>query len=144
MSKSLTTTLHHLTDLRFVAESPEGQRTMIDNEKHARTGMSPMQLLLSATAACSAMDLVVMLRKRRLTVKGYRVEMVGERPDAVPSPFTRVTARHILNVPGLDEDTANRFVEMATHKYCSVGASLKAELDYEVVLEHDTTPELTA
>lgn len=144
MPKTLTTTVHHLIDLRFVAESPEGQRTMIDNEKHARTGMSPMQMLLSATAACAAMDLIVMLRKRRLTVNSYRVEMVGERPDAVPSPFTRVTAKHILNVPGLDEATANRFVEMATHKYCSVGSSLNAELDYEVVLEHDSTPEPTA
>lgn len=144
MPKTLTTTVHHLKDLRFVAESPEGQRAMIDNEKRARTGMSPMQLLLSATAACAAMDLVVMLRKRRLDIADYRVEIVGERPDEVPSPFTRVTARHILNVPGLDEATANRFVEMATHKYCSVGASLNAELDYEVVLEHDLTPEPTA
>lgn len=144
MPKTLTTTLHHLTDLRFVAETPEGQRAMIDNEKHARTGMSPMQMLLSATAACAAMDVVVMLGKRRLNIGSYRVEIVGERPDEVPSPFTRVKAKHILNVPGLDEATANRFVEMATHKYCSVGASLKGELDYEVVLEHDTAPELTA
>ncbi len=144
MPKTLTTTLHHLTDLRFVAETPEGQRTMIDNEKHARTGMSPMQLLLSATAACAAMDIIVMLGKRRLPINDYRVEMVGERPDAVPSPFTRITARHIFSVPGLDEATANRFVELATHKYCSVGASLNAELDYEVVLEHDTAAKPTA
>lgn len=140
MAKNLSTTLHHLVDLRFVGETPEGLRTMIDNEKHARTGMSPMQLLLNATAACAAMDVVIMLGKRRLKINHYRVEMTGERPDAVPSPFERIVARHVFDVPGLDEATANRFVDLATNKYCSVGASLNAEFAFEVELLHEPKP----
>ncbi|MBW7915862.1 MAG: OsmC family protein [Trueperaceae bacterium] len=135
MPKTLTSTVHHLVDLRFVGETPEGQRVMIDNERRARTGMSPMQLLLNATAACAAMDVVVMLGKRKLTVNAYRVEITGERPDANPAPFERLKARHVFNVPGLDRPTAERFVQLATEKYCSVGLSLKASIDYEVELE---------
>lgn len=134
MPKTLTSTVHHLVGLRFVGETPEGQRVMIDNEKHARTGMSPMQLLLNATAACAAMDVVVMLGKRKLPINEYRIEMVGERPDAVPAPFERIVAKHVLNVPGLDLATAERFVQLATDKYCSVGLSLKAEIVCEVEL----------
>lgn len=137
MAKSLTSTVHHLVDLRFVGESPEGQRVMIDNERHARTGMSPMQLLLNATAACAAMDVVVMLKKRNLEIKAYRIEMTGERPDAVPSPFEHIVARHVLDVPGLDRPMAERFVQLATEKYCSVGLSLKATIAFDVVLEHE-------
>ncbi len=135
MPKTLTSTVHHLVDLRFVGETPEGQRVMIDNEKHARTGMSPMQLLLNATAACAAMDVVVMLGKRKLRPNAYRVEITGARPDTTPSPFERITARHVFDVPGLDQATAERFVQLATEKYCSVGLSLKASVAYEVVLE---------
>lgn len=140
MAKQLTTTVHHLVGLRFVAETPEGQRVMIDNEKHARTGPSPMQLLLSATAACAAMDVVIMLGKRKLTINNYRVEMTGERPDATPAPFEHIVARHVFDVPGLDEATAQRFVKLATEKYCSVGLSLKASIEYHVVLEAAQAP----
>src|SRR5690606_14247310 len=136
-NRNLTTTLHHLTGLRFVGETPDGQRTMIDNEKRARTGPSPMQLVMHALAACAAMDVVVMLGKRRLEIKEYRIEMLGERPDAVPAPFERFRARHVFDVPGLDEATARRFVDLASEKYCSVGASLKAEVENEVVLLHE-------
>lgn len=141
MPKTLTTTLHHIKGLRFLGETPEGQRTMLDNEKHARTGPSPMQLLLHALAGCTAMDVVSMLGKRRLTVHDYRIEVVGERPDAVPSPFKRITLRHIFNVPGLDEATARRFVELSTEKYCSVGATLNAEVAFEVELAHELEPQ---
>ena len=137
MAKMLTTTLHNLGGLRFVGETPEGQRVMIDNEKVARTGMSPMQLVLNALGACAGMDVSHMLSKRRLQVNSYTIELEGERPEDVPSPFVRITARHVLDVPGLTREQAERLVDLAMNKYCSVGASLKADLDYEVVLLHE-------
>jgi len=137
MPNTLTSTVHHLVGLRFMGETPEGQRVMIDNEKHARTGMSPMQLLLNAVAACTAMDVVIMIGKRKLTVNGYRIEMTGERADGTPSPYEKIIARHVFDVPGLDAATAQRFVQLASEKYCSVGLSLKAPIEFEVVLENE-------
>src|SRR5690554_6330112 len=137
MAKTLTTTLHGLGGLRFMGETPDGQRVMIDNEKVARTGMSPMQLVLNAAGACPVMDVTHMLAKRRLTVNSYTIDPVGERVHDLPSPFTRIKARHALDVPGLPGEEAERLVDLATNKYCSVGARLKAEFEYEVVLLHD-------
>lgn len=137
MAKTLTTTMHHIKGLRFVAETPEGQRTMVDNEKVARTGAGPMQLLLHALAGCTGMDVVAMMTKRRLDIREYRLEVVGERPDETPAPYERITVKHYFDVPGLDEATARRFVDLSTNKYCSVGASLKAEIAFEVVLLHE-------
>src|SRR5690606_10895016 len=134
MARTMTTTVTNLGGLRFVGETPDGQRTMIDNEKVARTGMSPMQLVLNAVAACAAMDVSVMLRKRKLPVHSYRIEVIGERPEEHPSPFSRIVARHVFDVPGLEREMAERFVDLATNKYCSVGASLNATVDWEVAL----------
>lgn len=130
-----TTTVHHLVDKRFVGVTPDGQRVMIDGEAEAKTGMNPMELLLNALGACAAFDVVEMLKKRRLDVQGYRIELSGRRPDAVPAPYTHIHARHVFKVPGLDEKTATRFVDLAMNKYCSVASSLKAEVSFEVVLE---------
>lgn len=130
-----TTTVHHLVDKRFVGVTPDGQRVMIDGEAEAKTGMNPMELLLNALGACAAFDVVEMLKKRRLDARGYRIELSGRRPDAVPAPYTHIHARHVFNVPGLDEKTATRFVDLAMNKYCSVASSLESEISFEVALE---------
>ncbi len=132
------TVLHHLVDKRFIGVTPDGMRVPIDGESSHRTGMSPMQLVLNAVAGCAAYDVVEMLRKRKLTIRGYRVEAVGVRTGGTPSPFTTVHTRHVLDVPGLDQHTADRFVELAVTKYCSVASSLNASQTFEAVLEAGT------
>jgi len=135
----METVLHHLVDKRFVGVTPDGMRVMIDGEAEHKTGMGPMQLVLNAVAGCAAYDVVEMLRKRKLEIRSYRVEVVGDRVDGTPAPFTRITARHVFDVPGLDRKTAERFVELAVTKYCSVASSLHAEQVFEVALEHESS-----
>ncbi len=137
MAKPLTTTVHRLTGKRFVGITDGGQRVMIDGEDVAQTGMRPMELLLNAVGACAAYDIVSMLAKRKLEVGSYDVVLTGERADGTPSPFTRIHAEHRFDVPGLDRRTAERFVELGMTKYCSVSASLNAEIAYDVTLLHD-------
>ncbi|MDZ7706423.1 MAG: OsmC family protein [Trueperaceae bacterium] len=137
MARTTETTVHHLVDKRFVGITPDGMRVMIDGENEAQTGMRPMHLLLNAVGGCAAYDIVAMLAKRRLEVRSYTIELVGERADETPSPFTKIRALHRFDVPGLDERTARRFAELGMTKYCSVAASLKAEIEVEVELLHD-------
>lgn len=139
MANIKSSTLHHLTGKRFVGITPDLQRVMIDGEQEAKTGMNPMELVLNALGACAAMDIVEMLKKRKLEVIGYRIELEGERADAIPAYYTHMRARHIFNVPGLDQQTAERFVDLAMNKYCSVASSLKATVSFEIVLEHVAT-----
>jgi len=132
-----TTTVHHLVGKRFVGITPDQQKVMIDGEKEAKTGMNPMEVLLNAVGACAAFDIVEMLGKRRLEIKSYKIELEGLRADGTPAYYTHIKAKHIFNVPGLDQKTAERFVDLGMNKYCSVAASLKAEMSFEVFLEHE-------
>ena len=134
MSNDKGVTLHHLIGRRFVGIADNGQRVMIDGENTARTGMGPMDLLLNALGACAAYEIVGMLGKRRLAISDYRIELSGERAERIPSYYTHIHAKHIFTVAGLDQRTANHFVDLAMNKYCSVAASLKAEIDFEAVL----------
>jgi putative redox protein len=130
-----TTTLHHLVGKRFVGVAPDGVRVAIDSEDEHRSGMGPMQLLLNALAACAAMDVVAMIEKRRVTLRDYRVEASGERAETTPRRFVAVHVRHVLDAPGLDARSAQRFVQLAMTKYCSVASSLNVQPTFEVVLE---------
>ena len=140
MASTKQTTVYHLVDKRFMGETPEKQRVMIDGEDVAQTGMRPMELLLNAVGACAAYDIVEMLKKRRLEIQNYRIELKGERADSTPAYYTHIHAKHLFDVPGLDQKTAERFVDLGMNKYCSVAASLKAEISFEVVLESSEVP----
>ena len=43
----------------------------------------------------------------------------------------------MFDVPGLDQKNAERFVELTMTKYCSVSASLNADITFEVVLDNE-------
>jgi putative redox protein len=137
MARAQQTTVHHLVGKRFVGVTPSGQRVMIDGEAEHPTGMRPMELLLNALGSCAAYDVVEMLAKRRLEIRSYDIELVGEREEGTPSGYARIRALHRFDVPGLDERTARRFAGLGMTKYCSVAASLKAEIEIEVELLHD-------
>lgn len=128
------TTVFHLDGKRFLGRTPDGQQLMIDGEDYAKTGMNPMEILLNAVGACAAFDVVEMIKKRRLDLVSYRVELEGERADGVPAFYTAITAVHHIDAPGLKQEMADRFVDLAMNKYCSVASSLTAEISFTVEL----------
>jgi putative redox protein len=138
MVNTKTTTVHHLVGKRFVGITPDQQRIMIDGEKEAKTGMNPMEIVLNAVGACAAIDIVEMLKKRKLEILSYKIDLEGDRAEGTPAYYTQIRAKHLFNVPGLDQKTAERFVDLGMNKYCSVASSLKATVSFEVVLEHET------
>jgi len=141
MPETTLATLHHLVDKRFVGTIPDGRQVLIDGTKEHPLGMSPMHLVLNAWGGCVAYDVVEMLKKRRVNVIAYRVELEGDRDEGVPAFYTRLRARHVIDAPGLDRKTFERFVDLAMNKYCSVGMSLKAEQSFEVELLHEAGEE---
>jgi putative redox protein len=86
-------------------------------------GMRPMEVLLSAVASCSAMDVVSILRKQREPLEHLRIEIEGTRKDAVPAPFTRMKLVFVAR-GAVDPHKLERAVSLAVEKYCSVRATL--------------------
>ena len=100
MAETTHVTLHHLVEKRFVGTTPDGRQVLIDGTKEHPIGMGPMQLVLNAWGGCVAYDVVEMLKKRRVEVRSYRVELEGDRDGGVPAFYTRLRARHVIDAPG--------------------------------------------
>ena len=92
------------------------------------SGPSPVEALLASAAACSAMDVISILQKKKQEVTAYWVEIDGERgPDGVyPRPFVSMTIRHFVKGVNLDPKAVARSVELSDTKYCTVLATLRA------------------
>ena len=98
--------------------------------------MRPMELLLSAVASCSAMDVVhILVNKQKQPLEHLRIEIEGERPNTTPAPFTRMKLVFIAK-GDVDENKLERAVSLAVEKYCSVRETLGGvEVTWEARLE---------
>lgn len=88
-----------------------------------------------ALGACTAYDVVDIMRKKKQPLARYRVEVEGERAETHPRRYTRITVTHIASGPGVTLEALERAVHLSHTKYCSVSATLNAEITTRVVLE---------
>ena len=101
------------------------------------TGQSPIDALLSSLAACSGIDVVDILAKRRTPVESLAIEVTGERRTELPKRCERLTIVYELRGRGIERVHAERAVQLAFEKYCSAAASLAPDIQVESVVVLD-------
>ncbi|MDQ2985241.1 MAG: OsmC family protein [Armatimonadota bacterium] len=115
-------------EYRFDADVSSGGNFSFDNvdEGVVPAGPSPMEAFLTSLAACTAMDVISILKKKRQDVKSYRVEIEAERPPRGewPRPFTSFRINHVIEGT-VDTTALARAIELSEQKYCSVSATLR-------------------
>ena len=129
---------------RFDASRPGGATIRMDGT--GETGPSPVDTLMTALAACTAVDVTMILEKRRTPVRALRIEAIGERAHATPARIVAATLVYHIDGDGIDRANAERAVELAVTKYCSVRESLDPALPiaYTVVLNGEVGAAITA
>jgi len=134
-----TLTVHHLGEQRYVAFNARGQQLLIDASPIA-VGVRPMEALLGALATCTAYDVVGIMQKRKTPLSAYRIEVEGARADDTPRRYTTITVRHIASGEGVTLEALERAAHLSHEKYCSVAATLNADIRVEVQVEQETAP----
>jgi putative redox protein len=89
------------------------------------TGMKPPELLLISLAACSAMDVVGILEKKRQDLRGLEINIKGEQDDTPPWAFRRIEVEFVVSGRGIKEKAVADAVQLSDEKYCSVSATVK-------------------
>ena len=108
--------------MSFVAESGSGHAIIIDGapEHGGRNlGPRPMETVLMGTGACTAFDVVMILKKARQPVTDCVVELEAERAETEPRVFTKIHLHYRVKGNGLDPKKVRNAVELSKEKYCS-------------------------
>ncbi|MFI5310627.1 MAG: OsmC family protein [Gemmatimonadales bacterium] len=106
---------------------PQGRATLhIDGD--SKGAPSPPETLLCALATCTAVDVVLILEKRRTPVASLEMDVVAERDDGTPRRLTKVHLGYRISGKGIDRKHALRAIELAVTKYCTVRDSLDPEM----------------
>lgn len=121
----------------YEATNPTGQTVRIDmREAGVKADQSPTELLLSSLSACGAIDIVVILRKRKKTIADFVIETTGVRRDDRPRKYTDIHCKYIITSPDVTEDELNKVAALSLEKYCSVAATLNSKITYSVEIKN--------
>jgi putative redox protein len=104
-------------------------------------GPTPMENLLLSLAGCTGMDVVSILRKKRVHLEDLRIDVSGERAAEHPRVFTSIHLNYTVRGESLSTETARKAVDLSLDKYCSVAGMLKksAKITYDIQIPVQTT-----
>jgi len=118
--------------MTFVAESGSGHSVVVDAAPDVGgkdLGTRPMELVLMGTGACTAIDVMHILRKARQPVTDCVVELEAERAAEDPKIFTAIKLRYIVTGRGLAKAQVERAIKLSKEKYCSATIMLAKTAD---------------
>jgi putative redox protein len=122
-----------ISDEVYEASNENGNKVSIDMRKlDERKGQSPTELLLSSLAGCGAVDIVLMLKKRKKTIEKFIIETDGTRREETPRYFTDIHCRYIVTSVDVTEEELKKVSALALEKYCSVASSLNSKITFSV------------
>jgi putative redox protein len=125
-----------LGDELFEGMNHFGNSVKIDMRKGGdKLNLSPTEMVLSALAGCSAVDVVSMLRKRKKSIEEFIIETDGTKHEPAPHYFTKIHVTFVVTSSDATEDELQKICALALEKYCSVASSLKAEITFSVMVK---------
>jgi putative redox protein len=126
-----TATVRWVGSEEFLATMPSGQAVPIDADRKHNSAPGPMDMLLGALGACSSVDVVLILAKKRQKLVSLEVAVSGERASTPPAVWTKIDMVYKL-AGELEEKAVRDAIELSQTKYCSVAAMLRktAEISY--------------
>lgn len=125
--------------MAFVAESGSGHAIVVDGAPDIggrNLGARPMELVLMGTGACTAIDVVMILRKARQPIVDCEVRVEADRAEDDPKVFTRIRLHYVITGKGLAVAQVERAIKLSKEKYCSatimMAKTAEVTFDYEV------------
>jgi putative redox protein len=126
--------------MSFVAETGSGHAFVMDGAPEGggrNLGPRPMETVLAGTGACTAYDVVVILRKSGQDVRGCNVELKADRAETDPKVFTAIHMHFVVRGRNLKPTIVESAIKLSHQKYCSastmLGKTAAITHDYEIV-----------
>ncbi|MDI3281389.1 MAG: OsmC family protein [Bacillota bacterium] len=141
-------TVRFVDGLTFLGRGESNHWIAMDGSPAAggtQAAPTPMELVLMALGGCSGMDVVSILRKKRVTVDAFEIRLKAQRAQEHPKVFTEVEMEYVFTGRDLRLKDLEDAVRLSQEKYCSVAGVLRgtAALTYRVTVRQPAEEEPT-
>ena len=121
--------------LNFIGENAEGNTVQMSPSSE-EPGIGPMQLVLVGLAGCTGIDIVNILKKKKLSLTDFKVHVRGKRAESPPKVYTDIEVEFLLWGDNLKVKDVEQAIELSEQKYCSVsimvGKTAKIKSSYKI------------
>lgn len=131
-----------LKGMSFLAETGSGHAVLMDGAVEGggnNLAPRPMEMVLAGTGACTAYDVVLILRKSGQDIRGCEVQLKAQRAETDPKVFTAIHFHFIVRGRDLKANLVERAIKLSHDKYCSATAMLAGTaaitIDWEVTAD---------
>lgn len=111
--------------MQFIARARKGPAVVIDS-RDGGTGTSPMEMVLMGVAGCTAMDVISIMRKKRVQIDDFHVNITGEYAEKHPKRYTDIRIEYVFRGKDTKPKAVEHAIKLSETKYCSAMASLNA------------------
>lgn len=120
------------------------QHSVVLSTPDEGVGIKPSELLLIALASCSAVDVVEILAKKRMTLTHLEISSSAEQDQDPPWTFRKINLHYKIGGKNLTEKAVAQAIQLSEEKYCSVAATIRATAqiitDFEILAETEPQP----
>ena len=137
-------TIHWLpgSGMGFVAETGSGHLIAMDGAADGggrNLAPRPMETLLAGAGACTAYDVVLILKRGRHAVTGCELKVQADRAETDPKVFTRINLHFTVRGRNLVDSAVARAIALSHEKYCSatimLGKTAAITTSHEIIAD---------
>jgi putative redox protein len=119
----------------FEGRSHSGHIITFDASAEHHAGPGPMETVLAALCACTSVDVVSILEKKREPITGLTVSANAEQSADAPRVFTRIHLTYRIHGK-VAKKAAEDAVALSKNKYCSVSKMLEKTAEIHFTIEY--------
>ena len=127
MSKK-TAYIKQLKGITFAGKTDSNHWVMMDGPEEfggSNAGIRPKELLLLGLGGCTGSDVVSILKKKRVNLEGFEINIDSDVSEEHPQVFTKMNIEYVFYGNDIAEKDVERAIELSQTKYCGVTKMLE-------------------
>lgn len=127
-----TAFLKQIKGITFAAKSDSRHWITLDGPEEfdgSESGIHPKELILMGLAGCTASDVIPILKKKKVKLEDFEINIKAEVSDEHPKVFTKINLEYVFYGKDIQKKDVERAIELSLTKYCSVTAMLQKAVE---------------
>jgi putative redox protein len=124
--------LKQINGISFAAKSDSNHWITMDGPEQSlgsNAGVRPKELLLMGLGGCTASDVINILKKKKVQLDDFEMNLQAEVSEEHPQVFTKVHIEFVFFGNDIPEKDVERAIELSQTKYCSVTKMLEKSVE---------------
>ena len=122
----------HIKGVTFMGKADSNHWLTMDGPEEfggSNAGTRPKELLLLALGGCTGSDVAVILKKKKINVDGFEINLTAEMQETHPQVYTKINVEYVFYGSDIPKEAVERAIELSQKTYCSVTAMLQKAVE---------------